>query len=225
MYTIPTEGANLEIMGYPFYCESVSPNEAFRRREYNFNNIVGGTMKVTPGAYVALDFNITTHVFINPDRPDEHNKIFQEMMSKPVEVVSPEIGGSFNAVVVIKPERDRLNSLKLTISVKEIPEVESKIPGESWTVPATKQVDPEEEKKKEEEEKGKGKGKNSTKSTGKSKTTTTTTTTGKLKQFKGAPSTKVTAKGSNTKTKKNTKKNKGKTDTDKKKNTNKNKRK
>lgn len=140
MYNIPTDGCNLEIMGYPFFAEEVSPNEAFRRREFNVNNIVGGTQKVTPGAYVGLDFSITTHVFIDPNRPDEHNKIFQEMMSKPVEVVSPEIGGRFNAIVVIKPERDKLNSLKLTISIKEIPSAKSKIPGEKFTVPKRRKI-------------------------------------------------------------------------------------
>ena len=140
MYEIPTDGCNLEIMGYPFFAETVTPNEAFRRREYNFNNIVGGTQDVTPGAYVGLDFSITTHVFIDPDRPDEHNTIFQEMMSKPVDVVSPDIGGQFKAIVIIKPERDKLNTLKLTISVKEVPDSKSLIPGEEFSVPKTRKV-------------------------------------------------------------------------------------
>ena len=140
MYNVPTDGCNLEIMGYPFFAEEVSPNEAFRRREFNFNSLVGGTQKVTKGAYIGLDFSVVTHVFIDPDRPDEHNAIFQEMMSKPVEVVSPDLGGRFNAVVVIKPEREGVNTLKLTISVKEIPDKNSAIPGEEFTVPATKQV-------------------------------------------------------------------------------------
>ena len=130
---IPTDGCNLEIMGYPFYADNVSPNEAYRRREYNFSAVVGGTQDVTPGAYVGLDFTVTTHVFIDPDRPDEWNSIFQEMMSKPVEVVSPDLGGRFKAIVVIKPERDKLNTLKLTISVKEVPDSKSLIPGEEFS--------------------------------------------------------------------------------------------
>lgn len=146
MYNLPTDGCNLEIMGYPFYAENVSPNESFRRREYNFNPLVGGTQIVTPGAYVGLDFSITTHVRIDPDRPDEHNAIFQEMMSKPVEVTSPEIGGTFKAIVVIKPQRDKLTHLKLDISIKEVPDKESKIPGESFTVPASRDVKPEKNK-------------------------------------------------------------------------------
>ena len=149
MYDVPTEGCNLEIMGYPFFVEGVSPNEAFRRREFNFNNIVGGTQKVNQGAYIGLDFTITTHVKIDPDRPDVHNSIFQEMMSKPVEVISPEIGGKINAVVVIKPERDKLDYLKLTIQIKEIPDATSLIPGEdeNVTVPATRVVKEDTEKK------------------------------------------------------------------------------
>lgn len=153
MYNIPTDGCNLEIMGYPFYAENVSPNESFRRREYNFNALVGGTQKVTPGAYVGLDFSITAHVRIDPDRPDEHNAIFQEMMSKPVEVVSPELGGRFNAIVVIKPQRDKLTHLKLDISIKEVPDKNSLIPGEEFTVPASRDVKPEKNKGKDKDNK------------------------------------------------------------------------
>lgn len=140
MYDIPTDGCNIEIMGYPFFAESVSPNEAFRRREYNFNNLVGGTMKVSPGAYVPLDFSITTHVPVDPDRPDIHNSIFQEMMSQPVEVISPELGGRFNAIVIIKPSHDKLDYLKLDIGIREVPDAESLIPGEEFTVPASRVV-------------------------------------------------------------------------------------
>ena len=141
MYNVPTDGCNMEIMGYPFFAESVSPNESFRRREFNFNNIVGGTQKVTPGAYIGLDFSVTTHVRVDPDRPDEHNDIFQEMMSKPVEVISPEFGGRFDAIVVIKPEHETPDSLKLTINIKEIPTNDSLIPGEEFIVPATKKIE------------------------------------------------------------------------------------
>ena len=137
---IPTDGCNIEIMGFPFFAENINANEAFRRREANFNNIVGGTMKVTPGAYVGLDFTITTHVTINPERPDEHNAIFQEMMSKPVEVISPDLGGRFNAIVIIKPERKSVDWLELSISIKEVPE-NSLIPGEEFIVPTTKKVE------------------------------------------------------------------------------------
>lgn len=140
MYNIPTSNCNLEIMGYPFFAEKVSPNEAFRRREINVNNVVGGTQIVNKGAYVGLDFTITTHVHVNPDRPDEHHAIFQEMMSKPVEVVSPEIGEPFKASVVIKPEHVYLNSLELSISIKEIPEKNSKIPGESFIIPSPRKI-------------------------------------------------------------------------------------
>ena len=151
MYNVPTDGCNLEIMGIPFYAEKVSPSEAFRRREVNFNNIVGGTQKVNNGAYVGLEFSITTHVHVDPDRPDIHNSVFQEMMSKPVEVISPEVGGRFNANVIVTPEHERLDQLKLTIKIKEIPDSNSLIPGEEFTVPAARVV--EEDKKKEEENK------------------------------------------------------------------------
>ena len=204
MYDIPTEGCNLEIMGYPFFAEDVSPNEAFRRREYNFNNIVGGTMKVVPGAYVGLDFSVTTHVKIDPDRPDEHHAIFQEMMSKPVEVVSPDMGGSFNAIVVVKPERPKLDYLKVTFSIKEIPDSQSRIPGEEFTVPATREVETKKGKDKDKKDKDKD-----SKSTSKSNSKTSSTSgtknvSGNVYKIVND----VLNKGS--KKKKETKKNKGK---------------
>ena len=140
MYNVPTDGCNLEIMGYPFYAEEVTPNEAFRRRDYNFNNIVGGTQKVTKGAFVGLDFTIVTHVAVPQNNPKVHNKIFKQMVSKPVKVVSPEFGGSFNAVVTIKPEHVSPKSLKLTINIKEVPNKKSGIVGEKFTVPAAREI-------------------------------------------------------------------------------------
>jgi hypothetical protein len=140
LYDVPTDGCNLEIMGYSFFAEEVSPTEAFRRRELNFNSIVGGTKKVTKGEYVGLEFSVTTHVKIDPKKPNMHNKIFNEMMSKPVKVVSPDLGGSFNASVIIKPERESPRYLKLKITIKEIPGRESQIPGEQFTVPSPRKI-------------------------------------------------------------------------------------
>lgn len=147
LYDVPTDGCNLEIMGYSFFAEEVSPTEAFRRREMNFNSIIGGTKKVTKGEYVGLEFSVTTHVKIDPKTPNMHNKIFEEMMRKPVRVVSPDLGDSFNAVVIIKPERESPRYLKLTITIKEIPDKESRIPGEQFTVPATKKITVKKKKK------------------------------------------------------------------------------
>ena len=141
MYKVPTENSNIEIMGYPFFIEDVSPSEAFNRRDPVINNLVGGTLIITKGPYIPLEFSITTHVYIDPDRPDEHNSIFKEMMSKPVEVVSPEIGGRLKALVVITPGHEKREALKLSINIKEVPDSTSNIPGESWVVPAPKDVE------------------------------------------------------------------------------------
>lgn len=138
MYRVPTSNSNITIGGYPFFIESVTPNEPFRRREYIFNNLVGGTQDVRKGAYVGLDFSITTHVRVTPNRPDIHNAIFKKLMSKPVKISSPELGGvgnDFNAIVKIKPEHDSPNFLKLTIDIKEVPDRESHISGEKFTIP------------------------------------------------------------------------------------------
>lgn len=167
LYDVPTDGCNLEIMGYHFFAEEVSPNEAFRRRELNFNSIVGGTKKVTNGEYIGLEFSVTTHVKINPQTPDMHNRIFEEMMGKPVQVVSPDLGGTFTANVIIKPERETVNYLKLTINIKEIPDKVSMIPGEKFTIPSTKKIKVKKKKKQKKDsskksKKGKSKSKKKT---------------------------------------------------------------
>lgn len=141
MYNVPTNNANIEIMGYPFFAEKVSPSESYNRRDRVDNALVGGTIITTKGSYIPLEFSITTHVFVNQDRPDEHDAIFREMMSKPVEVISPEIGGMFMATVTVKPEHTKNNSLELSITIKEVPELSSNIPGESWVVPAPRDVE------------------------------------------------------------------------------------
>ena len=134
-------GANIEIMGYPFYAETVSGNEFFNRRETVRNKILRGTEDVLKGAYVSRDFSFTTHIPIDPQRPDVHNEVFKEMMSKPVEVVSPELGGSFMAEVVVKPGHVKQSHLELNINITEIPEKDSNIPGEAkFVVPAVKKV-------------------------------------------------------------------------------------
>lgn len=163
MYDVATDGCNLEIMGYPFFVENVSPTEAIRRRNMNVNNIVGGTQKVTKGEYVGIDVTVTTHVKVNPDRPDMWNSIFTDMMSKPVRVSSPELGDPFKAMVVIKPEHDSPEYLKLSISIKEIPGRESKIPGESFSVPGHRKINVKKKSSKKSKDSKKSK-------TGKSKT-------------------------------------------------------
>jgi len=139
--SISTSGCNLEIMGYPFYAEEISPTEAFRRRDYNYNNIVGGTATVNKGPYVPMEYTVTTHVKVRRGKPYMYDKVFEEMMSKPVRVVSPELHGAFYAIVVIKPEYNNASEyLKLTINIKEVPGRKSKIPGEEFVVPATRKI-------------------------------------------------------------------------------------
>ena len=141
MYGVATTGCNIEIMGYPFYAESVSPNEAIRRRNTNVNAIVGGTQKVTKGDYVALDFDVTTHIKVDPTHPDQWDNIFKKMMANPVEVSSPELASEpFKAMVIVKREHSSPEYLKVSFNIKEVPDKASKIPGEDFTIPAPKKI-------------------------------------------------------------------------------------
>ena len=130
--------ASVEIEGFPFIVESCSPDESFNRRELGRTSIIGGTQVVTRGAYIPRTATISTHVRCPPDRPDIYDDIFREMMSKPCKVISPEIGGMFDAEVVVKREHETPDYLKLTFTITEIPSTNSNIPNETFSKPADK---------------------------------------------------------------------------------------
>lgn len=137
---------DITIDGNLFICESVSPTESFPRRELNRTKIIGGTEIATKGQYIGRDISITTHVAIDPLRPDMYDADFQEMMSKICEVISPELGGKFNAQVIIKKEHDKPKQLKLTIQIIEVADAVSKIPGEGKFIIPEDKLESEEDK-------------------------------------------------------------------------------
>ena len=147
------EGYNIEINGFPFFAETVEGDEFFNRREYNRINIIGGTQIVNKGAYVNRSFSFKTHVRIEENKPDMYNDIFQEMMSKPCNVISPELGGMFDAIVIIKPIHNTPKYLELSIKIAEVPKEESNIIGEEIVIPEDRLMDVTEEDKEKKEEK------------------------------------------------------------------------
>lgn len=144
MYDDLREGVSesIEIMGYPFYAEQINPTEAYNRREREFTPILGGTERVTKGKYIHKEFSFTTTIFFPTGNPNAYDDIFQEMMSKPVEVISKYMGGKFNAIVQITPTfpENSPNHMDLDVTVTEIPNTKSAIPGESFTVPKPKKI-------------------------------------------------------------------------------------
>lgn len=145
MYDDIVEGVseNIQIMGWPFYAENITADEPYNRRDYKFNNIIGGTEIVTPGKYVHREFSFTTTIYFPTGRPDAYDKTFVEMMSRPVEVISKYMGGKFNALVTIRKTNleSSVNHMDLDVSIVEVPERNSKIPGEEFTVPAKREVE------------------------------------------------------------------------------------
>lgn len=132
----------VKIMGIPFYAENINADEPVNRREREFTSILGGTERVSQGKYVHREYSFTTTIFFPTGRPDAYDKTFNEIMSKTVEVISPYMGGKFNAEVKISksfPENSP-NHMELDISVTEIPDKKSRIPGESFTVPKVKKI-------------------------------------------------------------------------------------
>lgn len=145
MYEDIKEGVEptVEIMGYPFYAEEITGNESYNRRELNRQSILGGTEFVTRGKYIVRDFSFTTTIYVPDGHPEKYDDIFEEMVSRPCEVISPYMGGKFDAEVIIQktaPEASP-NHIELDIQVKEIPDATvSNIPGDSFTKPADRLV-------------------------------------------------------------------------------------
>ena len=124
----------IEIMGIKFYAENITGDEPFNRRERNFTPIAGGTEEVTRGKYIHREYSFTTTVFFPSGRPDAYDDVFQEMMSKPVEVIGREFG-NFMAECVVKKIHSSPAFLTLEIQLTEIPGDKSNIPGDEFKAP------------------------------------------------------------------------------------------
>lgn len=136
---------SITIMGYPFYAENITSDEPFNRREREFTSILGGTERVSKGKYVHREFSFTTTIFFPTGKPDAYDKIFEKMMSKPVEVVSKYMCGSkkvLNALIKISKEfpENSPNHMDLNVTVTEVPGKKSLINGESFKVPSVKKI-------------------------------------------------------------------------------------
>lgn len=135
----PGAEENVEINGIPFYAEEITPNESYNRREFNRKSILGGTEHITRGKYIPRDYSFETTIYFPTDHPESYDTIFQEIVSKPVEVISKYMGGKFMAEVIIQKTAETAspNHLRLEIQIKEIPE-KSLIPGDIVNIPEDK---------------------------------------------------------------------------------------
>lgn len=146
MYDDVVKGAsaNVEIGGYEFFAENINGDETFNRRELIFKPLLNGTVTSKKGKYVQRKFSFTTTLYHPSGRPDTHDKLLSQLMSKPVTVISPSMGGTFTAMVVFKKniEEGSPNHITLDVDITEIPDSKSNIPGESrLVVPSLKKID------------------------------------------------------------------------------------
>ena len=126
----------VEIDGYPFYAENIRGNKSYNHRELNRQALLGGTEHVSRGKYVSREYRFDTDVYTEGD-PRVFDEIFLEMCNKECEVISPYMGGKFNAEITIEREDEEASPehMQLEVTVKEIPEIQPNIPGELFVVP------------------------------------------------------------------------------------------
>lgn len=111
---------NIEIDGFPFTAESISPNEAYSRRDLKRTKILNGGEVVTQGDFIPRDFTFTSKLRVRPDNHDMYDNIFQNMVSKPCEVVCRDMGPIFNAQVTIKKSPTTGDPTTLTCEVQVV---------------------------------------------------------------------------------------------------------
>ena len=130
---------NVSIDGYDLIAEEFSPSESFNRRDTSRHNIIGGTQTVMRTNYIPRDISFVAHVLIDPLFPDVYDDILKVWMSKPVEVISKELGGKFKAECIVKKTHEKPNYLKLDIQLIEIPG-KSLIPNDEFKVPSANKL-------------------------------------------------------------------------------------
>lgn len=160
---------NVSIDGYDLIAEDFSPSESFNRRDTSRHNIIGGTQTVMRTTYIPRDISFVAHVLIDPLFPDVYDDILKVWMSKPVEVISKELGGKFKAECIVKKTHEKPNYLKLDIQLIEIPG-KSLIPNDEFKVPSAKitvKSEKNDKNKNKNKDKDKNKGKNTRKTTNK----------------------------------------------------------
>lgn len=129
---------NVSIDGFSLIGEDISPNESFNRRETSRKNIIGGTQSVVRTNYIHRDFSFVSHLRTDPLYPDIYDETFRLWQSKPVEVISKELGGKFNAECIVKRKHETPSYLTIEVQLIEIPDATSLIPDDAFIVPTDK---------------------------------------------------------------------------------------
>lgn len=133
---VPGINETVEIDGYPFYTDDIRGENSFTKRELVRQKLLGGTEHVSRGKYLAREYSFSTDVYTEGN-PAIFDEIFLEMSNKQCEVISEYMGGKFMAEVDIERSAEEASPehWHLDIEIKEIPEQQPNIPGESFVVP------------------------------------------------------------------------------------------
>ena len=138
LYEDKHDNFNMQIEGYDIFAEEVTSDESFNRRETNRQYIMGGTQYVMRTNYIPRSYSFKTHLFIEPHRPDAYDSLFRDWCSRPVEIISPELGGKFKAELTIKREHRTPRMIEVTFQAVEVPERQSNIEDDFFLVPEDK---------------------------------------------------------------------------------------
>lgn len=102
--------------------ENVQVDVSTNHYSLNTTKIFNGKEINTRGEWNAISFSFDCYLPVNKKNMRKYDKIFKEIMSRPVEVISQDFTDLYYAMVVIKkqPVTGDPNGLLLNFTVKEV---------------------------------------------------------------------------------------------------------
>lgn len=117
------ENGNIRIMGYYFKMENVQVDVSSNHYSLNTTKIFNGTEINTRGEWNGIQFSFDCYIQVKYKERNKYDKIFKQIMSRPVEIISQDFTDIHYGMVVIKkqPITGNPNGYLLNISIKEVP--------------------------------------------------------------------------------------------------------
>lgn len=124
---------SVDIEGFLFFADEISPDNSYSKREYKRTSIMGGGEFVSRGVYQPKEFSFNSSLEVDPSEPYIYDRIFSLMENKPggCEIISPYTGHFWGEVSINKthPEASP-HIIEVEVKIKEIPKANANLYGD-----------------------------------------------------------------------------------------------
>ena len=124
---------SVDIDGFLFFADEISPDNSYAKREYNRTSIMSGGEFVSRGVYKPKEFSFNSSFEIDPSEPYIYDTVFSLMENKAggCEIISPYVGHFWGEVSINKthPESSP-HIIEVEVKIKEIPKPNANLYGD-----------------------------------------------------------------------------------------------